>query len=99
MGRGADNGVDLCRDAGRFFGLDMISAAERWSVGPKVAPVALEFDVGIALAEVLGYALYGDIRSACHVVVQADGLALQAGQARGWRGLKINSVCGGRHDL
>src|SRR5262249_57447451 len=46
-----------------------------------------------------GHPLYGDIRPTRHVVVQADGLALQASQTRGWGHLEIYSVRGGGHDL
>jgi hypothetical protein len=76
MGRGADDGINLRSDVGRFLGIDMIPTAEGWPTGSEVAPVALELDVGIALAEVLGHALHGDIRTPRHVVVQTDSLAL-----------------------
>ena len=83
MRRGTDYGVYLGGDPRRLLGIDMGAAAECRATRPAVAPVALELHGGVSLAEVLRHPVYGDIRPACHVVVQADGLALQAVQARG----------------
>src|SRR5262249_8601106 len=99
MSGGANNGVYLRGDAGRLLGIDMVPAAERRTARPEVAPITLELDVGIAPAEVLGHPLHGDIRPTRYVVVQADGLVLQAGQARGRGYLKIHSVRSGGHNL
>src|SRR5262249_3661186 len=99
MGRGANNSVDLRGDPGRLLGIDMDPAAERRAAWSEVASIALELDVGVPLAEVLGHPVYSDIRPTRHVVVQADGLAFQAAQAWGWRHLEIHSVRSGGHDL
>jgi hypothetical protein len=56
----------------------MRAAAERRAAGPEIAPVALEPDPRVPLAEVLGHPLHGDISPTRHVVIQAYGLALQA---------------------
>src|SRR5262249_56752355 len=99
MGGGADNGIHLLGNPGRLLGIDMGPTAERQTAWPEVAPVALELDVGITPAEVLGRPLHSNICPTRHVVVQADGLAFQAAQARSRGDLKIPSVCNGGHDL
>src|SRR5919106_1528290 len=95
----ASHDVHLRGDPGRLVGIDMVPTAERRASGPEVAPVALERDVGVPPAQMFGHPVHGDIRPTGHVVVQADSLALQAGQARGWGHLEIYSIRGGRHDL
>src|SRR5262249_6148613 len=72
---------------------------ERRTARSDDTPVALELDASVAPAEMLGHPLHGDIRPTRHVVVQADGLALQASQTRGWGHLEIHSVGSGGHDL
>jgi hypothetical protein len=95
----ADHGIDLGGDPGGLFRIDMVSAAESRAAGPEVAALSLELYVIEPLADVLGHPVHRDIRATGHVIVQANGLALQAGQARGWGHLEINSVRGGGHDL
>jgi hypothetical protein len=99
MGGGADHSVYLCGYPGCLLCVDMVPAAERRAARPEVAPVSLEFYVGEPLAEALGYPFYGDIRAASHVVVQADSLAFQAGQAGGRGNLEINPVRSRGHNL
>ncbi len=99
MGGRPNHGVYLRGYPGRLLFIDMIPAAESRAAGPEVAPVSLELYVGEPLADVLGHLFHRDIRTTRHVVVKANSLALQAGQARGWGNLEINSVRGGGHDL
>src|SRR5262249_54573006 len=99
MRSGADNSVHLRGNPDRLLGINMGPTAERRAAGPEVAPIALELEVGIAPAEVLSHPLHGNICPTRHIVIQADGLALQAAQAWGGGDLEIYSVRGGGHDL
>ena len=77
--------------------LDQVSAQMDSIMSQSIQQVQKQ--QGEPLTDALGHVVHGDIGATSHVVVKSNGLALQAGQARGWGHLEINSVRRRGHDL
>tara|TARA_B100000678_G_scaffold38414_1_gene28145 strand:+ start:87 stop:509 length:423 start_codon:yes stop_codon:yes gene_type:complete len=75
MGSRPNHGVDFHRYKGSFFFIYVSTAAQGRAAGPEIPAVPLELNSGESLADVLGHSVYGDVRAAGHIVVEADGLA------------------------